>query len=90
MNRTSAFAVVAAVVVAGVGVVGIAAGAPASAPGAGTDVATGTADGVALQSPLAGLNDLLQRIDALLETVLDLVRTISQLFGAGEGGEAGD
>lgn len=44
---------------------------------------------VAALAPL-GVTDTLQRIDRILESVLDLVRTINQLFGEGEGMEGGE
>ena len=91
-HRTNTLAVVAAALVvaaASVGGVALAAGASASPTDAGTDAPTGTVDGVALQSPLADLTGTLEQLDAFLETVLDLVRTVSRLFGAGAG-EAGD
>ena len=84
--RTHAFAVVAAMLVVAASVGVALAAQSASATDAGV-AATGTAVGVVLQSPLADLIDLIQRLDAFLETVLDLLRTISQLFGAGETGE---
>ena len=93
-HRTNALVVVAAVLVAAaasVGGIALAAGASASPTDAVADTPapTGTVDGVALQTPLADLTGTLERLDAFLETVLDLVRTVSQLFGAGAG-EAGD
>jgi hypothetical protein len=36
---------------------------------------------------LSQLQETLQEIDEFLETVVDLVRTINQLTGAGEGGD---
>jgi O-acetylhomoserine/O-acetylserine sulfhydrylase-like pyridoxal-dependent enzyme len=36
---------------------------------------------------LEGIQDLIERIDAILESVVDLLRTIGQLFGEGGGGE---
>lgn len=36
---------------------------------------------------LSGLQETLQDIDEFLETVVDLVRTINELTGAGEGGD---
>ena len=85
----------AAVVVATVLVTAVALGIGASASAAtvvntyaGIGALTGAAisDALLLQSPLADLIDFLQQLDALMETVLDLLRTISRLFGAGEAG----
>ncbi|WP_435076190.1 hypothetical protein [Halococcus sp. AFM35] len=36
---------------------------------------------------LGGLQDFIERIDAILESVVDLLRTLGQLFGEGGGGE---
>jgi hypothetical protein len=36
---------------------------------------------------LGGLQDLIERIDTILESVVDLLRTLGQLFGEGGGGE---
>jgi hypothetical protein len=36
---------------------------------------------------LGGLQDFVERIDAILESVVDLLRTLGQLFGEGGGGE---
>ena len=81
----NAFAVVAAVLlVTAAGGVGVVAGAPtgASATDARTDVLA------ADESAVADLTDAIQRLDEFLETLLDLVRTLNQLFGGG--GAAGD
>ena len=84
-HRTHAFAVVVvALVVASASVGGVALAAQSASA---TDAPAGTVNGVALQSPLTDLTDTIQRLDSFLETVLDLLRTISQLFGAGESGE---
>jgi hypothetical protein len=40
----------------------------------------------ALVLQLGGLQDFIERIDAILESVVDLLRTLGQLFGEGEGG----
>ena len=36
---------------------------------------------------LGGLQDLIERIDTILESVVDLLRTLGQLFGEGGGSE---
>lgn len=43
--------------------------------------------GTAFVLQLDGLQDFIERIDAILESVVDLLRTLGQLFGEGGGGE---
>lgn len=99
-HRATAFAVAAAaLLVAAAGVAGAGAGVGAvgapSASAAAGDARTGvgagsTATALAPGQSLADITDLIQRIDSILETLLDLVRTANQLFGAGVEGEGGD
>lgn len=97
-HRATAFAVAAAaLLVAAAGVAGAgvgAVGAPSASAAAGdarTGVGAGsTATALAPGQSLADITDLIQRIDSILETLLDLVRTANQLFGAGVEGEGGD
>ena len=41
--------------------------------------------GAALALQLEGVQDLIERIDSILESVVDLLRTVGQLFGEGGG-----
>ena len=64
-----------------VGIVAVVFGSP--------DVAAGPMElsgGAAVVLQLEGAQDLIERIDAILESVVDLLRTIGQLFGE-SGGE---
>jgi hypothetical protein len=75
----AALVVVSASVVAGIGIGAASAGAPTateSPPRA--SVVLGLFD---------GLQDFIERIDRLLESVVDLLNTLSELFGGGEGGD---
>ena len=88
-HRATAFAAVVAALLVTAGVGGaVAFGGSASVTDARTSALA------AGESAAADLTGLIERIDAILETVLDLLRTVNQLFGlggeAGEGGAAGD
>ena len=91
-HRANAVAVVAAAVLVTAVSLGIGASASAATVvntyvGIGALTGAVISDALLLQSPFADLIDLIQRLDALLETVLDLLRTISRLFGAGQAGD---
>ena len=87
--RATAFAVVAAaLLLTGAAGVGLAAPTATAADARTSALAAG-------ESAAADLTGVIERIDAILESVLDLLRTLNQLFGLGgegegAGGEAGD
>jgi hypothetical protein len=66
--------------------VGVAAAVVLGSPDAAA-LSTELSGGTTFMLQLDGVQDLIERIDAILESVVDLLRTIGQLFGEGGGGD---